>query len=66
MQIQHHPNQMMMLRQMGINGPIGPSSSLTGGPVPQSQLGPGPSPLINNSLMMQGAPGMHVRVLCPF
>lgn len=52
---------MMMLRQMGINGPIGPPPSLTGS---QPQIGPGPgsTPMINNP-MMHGTPGgMHVRV----
>ena len=53
---------MMMLRQMGMNGQIGPPPSLTGS---QPQIGPGPSstPMINNP-MMHGTPGgMHVRVV---
>ena len=52
----------MMLRQMGMSGPIGPPPSLTGS---QPQIGPGPgsTPMINNP-MMHGTPGgMHVRVL---
>ena len=55
----------MMLRQMGMNGPTGPSPSLAGS---QPQIGPGPgsTPMINNP-MMHGTPGgMHVRVLYPF
>jgi hypothetical protein len=50
----------MMLRQMGMNGQIGPPPSLTGS---QPQIGPGPgsTPMINNP-MMHGTPGgMHVR-----
>lgn len=55
----------MMLRQMGMNGQIGPPPSLSGS---QPQIGPGPgsTPMINNP-MMHGTPGgMHVRVLCSF
>ena len=54
----------MMLRQMGMNGQIGPPPSLSGS---QPQIGPGPgsTPMINNP-MMHGTPGgMHVRVLYP-
>ena len=53
---------MMMMRQMGINGQIGPPPSLTGS---QPQIGPGPgsTPMINNPMMHGAAGGMHVRVL---
>ena len=52
----HSQQQMMMMRQMGINGPIGPPGS-------QPPIGQGSTPLINNPLMMHGTPGgMHVRV----
>ena len=57
---------MMIRSQMGLNGPIGPPGSLSGpGPGPvgqQPQIGPGPAPLINNPMMLHGAPGMHVRL----
>lgn len=51
-----------MMRQMGINGQIGPPPSLTGS---QPQIGPGPgsTPMINNPMMHGAAGGMHVRVL---
>jgi hypothetical protein len=53
----HNQQQMMMMRQMGLNGPIGPP------PGSQPQMGQGSTPLINNPLMMHGTPGgMHVRI----
>jgi hypothetical protein len=55
----HSQQQLMMIRQMGMNGPIGPPPSLAGS---QPPIGQGSTPLINNP-MMHGTPGgMHVRV----
>ncbi|KAF8810421.1 hypothetical protein BYT27DRAFT_7209418 [Phlegmacium glaucopus] len=54
-QLQMQHQQMMMMRQMGLNGP----PPLTG-PVTQPQIGPSANPLMNNPLLMHGAPGMHM------